>query len=157
MPDTGGGVSGGNDWLTYVKQGKAFFGGTRQGASVGNFSIVQLFNPVASGVTVLVRQAVTIGEALNDLTIWSDTSARGSLDRNGQNCKFDGSASVAQIRVATVAASVGTSILHFQPLANTAVPIGYDWFALLPAGYGVDMYYNAVNLAMGAFFQWAEY
>jgi hypothetical protein len=154
--DIGLGFTQNIDWLYELRNLRAFVGMVKVGASVGNFSLVQLFNPVGSGITIVVR-AIIISAAATDLyTINRDNVARASLNRVGFNLDGNGADAVGQIRFETPVGVVGSRLAQWRILANTSWIVSPDWMGKLNAGNGITINGETTNQEMLATFFWSE-
>jgi len=150
-------VTASEKWLTYIQAGQAFAGTFLNPGLAGNFSIVQLFNPVASGKTVLVRRVVASLGATSQMLIAIFNTALTTDQGAAQNLLVGGAASVAHIRSVQQAGQVGTSITTLDLNVGSPQYLGPDWLCQLPAGTGIVVQAGAVAIEVGAGFYWAEF
>jgi hypothetical protein len=145
-----------DQWLTYLKAGQSFAGGTAIGPVAGQLSHVQLFNPAASGKTLYVRNLFFDISATMSVHLNIDNTQRATDVGTGINLLSGGAASVAHIRRETNAAEQGTVFNQWSPLANTVIKPYSDWIIILAAGQGLTLVGLTVNTTLEAAFQWAE-
>jgi hypothetical protein len=145
-----------DQWYAQIRAGKAFRFGADLAASVGNYSLVELWNPAASGVTVLahsVRASNTTGgrveSSLHNAALVTDLGA-------GRNMLFGGAASVALLRTAQPAAWVGTVIDYLAALNPGWQDWANNWACQIPSGLGLIIGSYAVNQGMNVSFDWIE-
>jgi hypothetical protein len=144
-------------WLSELRAGRCFARGTNLAASVGNFSEVQLFNPVASGITLAVK-AINFGSATaGSINIRSYNTALATLVGTGFNLQSGGTAALGEIRTATPVAEDGTFIGPIPAGAGAAVPVDLGWFIELGAGEGVLCNHGTANTGITIFYLWREF
>lgn len=143
-------------WLSEIRTGRAFTLGASLGPTAANNSHVQLFNPVASGIVVLVR-VVICGPTVNDLILLRQhNTALTTLTGNGINLLSGAAASVAEVRTLDNAGLLGTNMGGFRVLANSSQQFGPDWLFELGAGEGLAIVPFTVNNGCAASFAWLE-
>ena len=155
--DTGLPVAQNIDWLYYLRQGKCFFGGTTLAASVGNVSIVQLFNPVASGLTILLRMYSMSVDVAGAVVTGEYNVALTTNAGNVGPLLFGGAAPVGQIRTQNPVGNLGGTRWPIDLLASTVFVTQPDWYALLPAGQGFNLQTLATNTRLRVGVLWAEF
>lgn len=143
-------------WFTEIRRGRGFVGGVFNGASAGNFSEIQLRNPAASGVTLLVRDIVLTVSATNHIDLRDHDAALATLGATGTNLLKGAAAANGQVRTATPAARDGTVILSFRLAGDTPLRPVPDWLFELGAGEGFLFTPNVVNVGLTATFAWIE-
>jgi len=144
-------------WLAEVRAGRCFARGTNLSASVGNFSEVQLFNPIGSGKTVAIK-AISFGSATaGSINIRSFNTALATLIGNGLNLQSGNTAGAGELRTATPAAEDGTFIGPITTGAGVASPVDLGWFFELEPGEGVLCNHFAVNTGITIFYLWREF
>src|SRR2546427_3972668 len=135
--DVGTGLQLNIDWLYMLRSGKAFAAGTAQAASVGNLTEIQLFNPVASGVTIIVHRILMSRPTQGDLEVRSHNAALATLVNVGRNLAFFGTAGKGELRTATPVAADGTILWNVTLLADTVYPWTAEGFAVMDPGEGI--------------------
>jgi len=143
-------------WLSELRAGRTFGGTGLVAALAANVSIVQLFNPVGSLVTVIVK-LITVNiqvQVSGGVTLYN--TALTTLVGNGANLLNGGANSVAEVRTIQTGGALGTFIASYDLIANTPIVFGGDWLVELGAGEGVTFQPGAVNFASRASFLWME-
>lgn len=143
-------------WLASLRAQGCFLGSAFLAASVGNFSHVQLFNPAASGKTLLLRGLVGGSPSATQISINSYNTALTTLFGAGLNGLMGGAAGVAELRTQTNAAELGTTFGRFRVLAGDSRSLSAEWIAEIPEGKGVLLSGGAVNIHVDASFTWEE-
>lgn len=144
-------------WLNELRAGRAFARTEGLGASVGNNSHVQLFNPAASGVTIIVYVLELSLAATGQFEITLYNTALTNLTGVGINLLNGGAAALGQLRWANNAGVLGTRHSTGLLLANTPFSEPVRWCAELGAGEGVVVVPAAVNTGMNATIYWVEF
>lgn len=143
-------------WLAEIRAGRAFYRGGSRGASVGNFSEVQLLNPAGSGVNVNVFRALISTDVAGTVGFRRHDTALGTLDGTGFNLLEGAAASVSEIRTANPGAQSGTERFRIAiPAAEFRLVIE-QWLVELGPGEGVLFSKNTVNQEMQGVFFWME-
>ncbi len=143
-------------WLDNLRRALSFAGGRLVSALAANFSEVQLINPAASGVVVLVYKAnvgapagVTVQLRSHGANLTTDAGA-------GTNLDIGGAAAASHVRTDQVGAASGALISELHRPTNTDVDRFPLWLAQLDAGEGIVITTDAVNQAVSAEFFWVE-
>ncbi len=150
-------VTASEKWLTYIQAGQAFAMQALQGAVAAANSHVQLFNPAASGKTVLVRRVMVSSSLVDQLDLTLYNTALVTDAGAGVNLLSGSAAGVAHVRQTTNAGILGTIFHSFQNPANTPALLGPDWLCQLPAGTGLIYTAATVNQPIVCTFYWAEF
>jgi hypothetical protein len=145
------------DWLYEVRNSRGFTYAAAVGPVVGNFSHVQLFNPVASPVTMLVRLVVAALLTTGTLLTRTFAAALAGAPAAGVNLNLGAAAGSGVIRVENNVGILGTYIGELPLLANTPLQTAPDWYFMLGAGEGVGFVPAAVNVGVAATFFWVEF
>ena len=143
-------------WLAAVQAGTAFGMFGSQNAVAAQFSHVQLFNPVASGKTALVRAIIVATGAAGAAGFNIDNTARAVDGGAGINLINGGAAGVCHVRTEANAGVQGTQFGSVLTLASVSVVLPIEWFMQLAPGQGLTMYATAVNVQLVASFFWVE-
>lgn len=143
-------------WLSEVRAGRAFILGGTQPAVAASFSEVQLFNPVGSGVQVLIRALTTTVNVATGVSLREFNTGLATLVSAGRNLLQGGAVSVAELRRAAPAAQDGTLAAGFDVDANISRDISQEWLYELGAGEGVLLAHDTVNAQLKAIFMWRE-
>jgi hypothetical protein len=143
-------------WLDALRDGRAFAKSAFVGALAGNFSEVQLKNPAASGVAVLLfRSNVVVGAGGNmvmrhhEADLVTDTGT-------GVNLLAAGAVSAAHFRTAQVAAMDGTQIISVDPTVQNFSQGLPSWLVEIAPGEGAVFTTGAVNVNIGVAVFWLE-
>lgn len=143
-------------WFSELRAGRCFARGATVAASVGNFSEVQLFNTLISGVQILVYKALGSTATANAMQLRFHNASLATLSGVGINLHDSPASGVGELRTANPAALDGTA---FQVLHSINFdPIGGDmtWVAELDPGDGILITSNIVNEAIAGTFYWNE-
>jgi hypothetical protein len=144
-------------WLSEVRAGRCFARGANLAASVGNFSEVQVFNPIASGKTIAIK-AINFGSATaGSINIRTFNTALATLVGTGFNLQSGGAAGVGELRTATPAAEDGAFIGPIPAGAGSAVPVDLGWFIELDQGEGILCNHGTANTGITIFYLWREF
>ncbi len=143
-------------WLDEIRAGRAFSRGAFLGASVGNVSMVQLFNPVGSGVNVIVRLLIVSVDATGFAQVYQYNTPLTNDSGAGVNLLSGGAAGQAHVRNQVNAVSLGTLLHNIPILANTPIIPVADWFMELGPGEGVHVHTALQNVGTSGNFQWLE-
>ena len=143
-------------WLNEIRAGRGFVHSVRLAASVGNNGHVQLFNPAASGITVLVKRLShsSGGAPLAHMTQHNTelTTDAGA----GVNLLSGGGAAAAHLRSVDNSGVLGTIIGNHEIPATTPLLWFDDWFMELGEGEGLVAVNGSVNVSINATFFWIE-
>ncbi len=140
-----------------IRAGRAFMHFGNVAVLAGNFSTVQLFNPLGSGKTLIVQWvssysvtgAVEMRLGKHDIALTTDQGT-------GQNMRSGGANSVAHVRVEQSAAAKGTSYGALQHQAGDSVIWSTPWAIELPDATGLVVAPTIVAAACVATFMWIE-
>jgi len=143
-------------WLSELRAGRCF-GGTGSIASVAAQNAhVQIFNPIASGITVLVRNLWADPFTASTIVVTHYNTALANLSTTTVNLLSGGAAPVAEIRAANNAGLLG-SIFFGQAFPPSLVQqVAADWVTELGPGEGLTFALVTVNIALEVSFQWNE-
>lgn len=148
---------------TLVQQ--SFHAGGLSGALALNTSHVQLFNPIASNLLIVV-QSIRITTAIGNggVVLSEHGTALTNLDRNGRN-KFIGAApAIGEVRNQQQVAPLGTIIMALErddAQGLTGAPIDLIFDAnedpmIIPEGNGILVRTLTLDEQIRAYFQWVE-
>lgn len=140
-----------------VLANSAFMGADYVAASVGNFSITQLWNPVGSEKNVFIEQ-IFIGCSSNTGISISKHNAELTIAGTSQpiSKNISGSAGIALIKNQTNVAYLGTVMGSISILASTTFQYKFTEPLLLNPGYGMMINPTNVNMDIRATFEFFE-
>lgn len=144
-------------WLAAVQAGTAFSQNASQNAVAAQFSHIQLFNPAASGKTVLLRAVLASTGAAAAVGFSMDNVQRTTDAGAGVNLLDGAAASVAHLRQETNAALQGTQFGSVLTAAGVPLIIPIEWFAQLAPGQGLSTFATVVNVQLVTWFMWIEF
>jgi len=143
-----------------VRAGQAFIADAAVAPSAGNLNQSQLFNPAASPIVIYVDKVrfVDFTAADSFLLVQQNTQlAGGGAVTNGLNKNVGGAASQGQIKSQNVAAFTGTVMDERRAnTAGTEVQWELKPAVRLPAGQGLHVASQVVNVNTFASFEWRE-
>mgnify|MGYP001590096182 CR=1 FL=1 len=145
------------DWLYELRNGRAYQGYATQAAVAAQYPHVQLFNPAASGKTIIVRLAKVFSTALQNIHQRLYDTALATNQANVQNLLSGGAAAVGQTRSATDVAILGTAFGNFGAVADESRDLFGEWVCVLAAAQGFLVNGATVNTQLSATFQWVEF
>lgn len=141
-----------------IRNGRAFGGSTHRGAILANHSHVQLWNPVGSGKTAIVRAFNGSHDTAGRIVVASASIALNALSGNAPvNLLFGGVASLLELRTEVNVAALGNQIFNEFVAANDALRSTHDYFCLLGQGTGLTLLELSTNIALSAWWQWVEF
>lgn len=143
-------------WLNEIRAGRAFAAGTTFGADPGENSHVQVFNPAASGITVIMRRALINGGVDSMYEIATHNVALTTLIGQGVNMLSGGGASLAEWRSQSIAGLSGTQFGRVSLLAETTFEMMKDWQIELGEGEGVLIRQLIVAQNVRVTMEWIE-
>lgn len=143
-------------WLAEIRAGRAFTAGATVAASVGNFSELQLTNPLGSSVRVIIRAAILSVGAATRVQVRTHNPALVTFVKGGTNLLSGASAGQGQLRSAIAAVQDGTIVGEIDMLAATPFSVVPEWYFELPAQTGVLVVPSLVNTSVSALFMWRE-
>ena len=143
-------------WLNEIRAGRAFTRGGTQLAVGGEFSHLQLFNPVGSGVTILVHRAQAAVNSTNITSYRILNVSTGALVGVGVNLLSGQAAGVGQVRSFSNVALQGTQARILQVNQVDFLDWVKDWDFELGAGEGIALAVDAVNVRIDAYLDWIE-
>ena len=144
-------------WLNEIRAGRAFTFVGRIGPTAANFSHVQLVNPAASGITVVVY-AIKTGDNVNaEIEVRTHNAELTNDIGAGVNLLSGGAAAAAHIRTEDNVALQGTLIERFPLLAGTPHEIVSGWHMELGAGEGLLIVPDGSNQRCFGNFRWIEF
>lgn len=143
-------------WLAELRAGRCFGLGGSLGASVGNYSRWQLFNPAGSAITVVVRAMWVSSDADGRIILAQYDTALASTSGSGLNLLRGGAASVAALRYSQTGANLGLGQGELHVLANTPFQAAPEWIVELGAAEGILIETYGTNRALSSMYFWNE-
>ena len=131
----------------------SFIGGTQSPAVSGQNSRIQLFNPVASGINVILLRFRARSAAGNQTVVRPTTTPLTTLTTDTFNKLVSANAITpkAEIRIDSVAnAGGGSKQEGIIEIIGTDVPV------LIAPGFGVNLEGVVKNTEVGAEYEWLE-
>lgn len=154
---------GGNrqDFFLNTLQQRAFIAATQTGPVAGQYSHVQLWNPAASGVLVILTGIDTFVDAVAKTyyQFRRHNVAMAGFFGSGFNKYLGGVVSSATIQIESNAVLLGTTMFfkerileagNFKQIFKLTDPI------MIPAGYGLASVPSTVNVENSTIFEWIE-
>lgn len=151
-----------SEWANHLRNDRAFQFQTSQTGAAGQVGTVQLFNPAASAVDVLVFGAWGRLSVAGNLDVGFDGVAAATFVLNGRNLRAGGAASVAEIRRSSTVVEPGTLFTTHRADGTSVYAAGggkdteSGLVCILPPGQGLDFTTNNVAVETWALFRWAE-
>jgi len=133
-------------WYANLRGGRCFVRGVNLVASPGNFSEIQILNPVGSGVQAIVRAFIPSQGANSNMESRRFDTALVTDVGTLFNLLAGGAASACHLRTAQPAAADGTLLTTFSLLATTPFQPAPDWFTELSPGQGVILVPGGANI-----------
>lgn len=144
-------------WYRQIGNSQAFCRAYSNPASAGNRNQIQLFNPAASSVTVVVRLMFIGSTTAQEIDVNQDNTAATNLLSTGINLNSGAAAATAQVRYANPAGEPGTTLCVYELVANQSILAVPDWFIQLGAGEGVSVVALTTNTQLACTFMWTEF
>lgn len=143
-------------WLEEIRAGRAFVRGGERSEVGGQFAHIQLINPAASGITVIVYSAISDLSAGDRTHLVTHNAQLTGLIGLGVNLLSGGNAGAGMVRSENNAVAQGTSIA--LRIATSSFPIEWfpGWGFELGEGEGILLRAGLVNTRIGATFKWIE-
>lgn len=134
----------------------SFFALSEQLATAGQYSINQLWNPLASGKNVFIEQILMSSLTASMMTIKGSTAAIGSAS-SGTPKKINGTSSVSELRnLASATAPTGNAMSVFYMAANGITQIKFAEPMQLVPGTGLVVYAQTQNTTIDTTFEFFE-
>src|SRR5262249_1247098 len=146
-----------DQWLAFLQQGKAFSKGGVSTGAPGQFPHAQLFNPAASGKTVIVHGLIVDTSGVFAVHFNVDNVARATDAGAGVNMLSGGAAGVAHFRTESNAAEQGAVFNSFSPPTQTPIQPYFGWFFQMTAGQGLTLVGVAAAVGIEVNFPWAGF
>jgi hypothetical protein len=144
------------DWAYYLRQGKAFSAIGAQTAVGGQNSHVQLWNPAASGVVLLVYNLTIATPAAGFVFGGTYNAALTTQNNQGRNLLLGGANGVCYTRTQSNAGGLPFNAKMYAVPANTNTLPPLPWICVVPQGQGLTFYHNTVNVELDLEFTWVE-
>ena len=143
-------------WLNEIRNGRAFGIAAQVGGVAGEYSHLQIMNPVASGVTILIRRCQVCSVSGGGLEAYMYDTPLTNLNSTCLNLLRGAANSVGQLRNQSNAAQLGTLYKRIRTLADDTYDIMAEWDVELGAGEGVLVVPSDVNKQLSATFEFVE-
>lgn len=135
-----------------------FWGGSSVAAVASQYGHVQLFNPAASGVLVIVKAVrASVGAAVTgqiSLSLY-DTALSTNVGTVA-NMYSGEAASAAQVRTATDASELGSAVDFGERASEDNLWIDCSPGLVIPANKGVLVVSSTVNISVFGYFKFRE-
>lgn len=139
-----------------TREGIAYWGGTASAIGAADFSHVQLWNPAGSG-RILVLETLQISVDSGSVALRRHTAALANLATAPANKFLGGAAGVGEVRHQANASAIGTSFNGSVGASFGQSPINFlNRPVIIPAGHGLIVSHNTVNINTRAMFEWLE-
>lgn len=143
-------------WLSYIKANQAYMGWENLPASIGNFSHIQLMNPLGSLVNLLVYTFFTSLGSVGDIQLRRYDIALANMSNSPVNLLDGSQAGAGQIRNVQNAAPLGTQQGVLNTSAGRGSPFTANWLCELTPGKGILVVRDSANVGIEATVCWAE-
>ena len=143
-------------WLAEIRSGRAFTRGGFSGPTAATLSHLQLFNPAASGVTIIIRAVIVAVSATGLVAIVTHNTALTTLVGAGVNLLAGGAAGLGELRSLDNAVQLGTIADRLSLIADTPSDVVPEWFFELGAGEGILVNSENANVRTIATYHWIE-
>jgi len=131
--------------LTRTLGGVAFAFAAGTGPVAGQYSHVQLWNPVGSGKRIVVSSIVGHGNPANNMQVRTHSVALATLVGNPISKLAGGAGSVMEVRTENNAAALGGTLLGFFVNGSNSFQLPLVEPIVLPPGRGVIVAGTTVN------------
>lgn len=133
----------------------AFYGSTSTGATVGQYSVIQLINPTGGNKDLIVTSVSCVTSANQSVQVRAVDQLIGVVDSNFPNAISKGGVgvSVGQIRYGTVPSVVGVRLLHWYAEASKFNRLQFVEPIVLKPGKGVAIHSVIQNTDLLANFE----
>ena len=144
-------------WFNDLRNGRCFAGYGPSSPTVGEYSHAQLYNPVGSGVNLLVRSCrfQPTGGSSNARLSRYDT-AMATLCSTVKNLLASGGAPRGEIRTSTNIAEIGSSFMTFAAPATAPQEFLDTWTHEIPPGKGLSINVTQTGIGVIGNFIWSE-
>lgn len=139
-----------------VDTGGAFENGQTVVALAANVSQIQLLNPVASGITVLVDSFSASLSLAGEIAWGRLDTALAVLTAEQSNKKIGAANKVAQVRIANNPIRQGSVLARRRLAANITTTKGFKYPIELTPGIGFIIETVAVNVTLSSELDWRE-
>ena len=139
-----------------VNAGKGFFGTAIQQAVASTYSCVQLYNPVSSGVTIMVDRIVASTLSAAQVAVRTYSTALTTKVTDVTNIRVGQSDGQGEIRRNNEGSIPGTGVLLVQLGANAPFQFELDYPFQLDEGEGILVCSHDVQITLLTAFQSRE-
>lgn len=143
--------------LARTDAGIAFFGVTLPGAAAANYSAAQLWNPITSGVALVLTSLTVSSSVASVMQLSTFASAFSQIDGTNPNgtCKKAGAAvSKAEIRFDRLPALTGSRLHQLSISPNLSCRLQLIEPILLAPGYGAHVMQTVPNTDLTVNFEY---
>jgi hypothetical protein len=139
-----------------VNEGLSYSFGTNVAAVAAEFSVIQLWNPDASGVDIMIDRITVTSIVSTFITMRRQTAAEASKVGDWKSTKLDAADGNGELRYDSVAAVAGTTIDSIFVLANSPYDFELEYPVLIPENYGLGIVCQTVNQPLYVSFRGRE-
>lgn len=143
-------------WLNELRAGRAYGGQADTSGVAANITFNQLFNPAASGKTLLVYRVVASMGTQGVILLGRYDTPIGTPSVTPENLLIDGAAGVGAVREGNTGGLVGTAITEQRIDPFTPVVLADRWGFQVPAGRGLIIEPTTVNVDLTSSWWWVE-
>lgn len=143
-------------WLEQLRRGRAFGGGSNGAQVVGEVPLIQILNPAASGVTIILHRVVIQTTTAQQVNLQLSNTALATLQQQGVNLRAGSAAGLGAVRTASAVGAPGTLVNFYLIPVSQAVDLAVESLVELDAGEGVVIAGQTANTVVGAQFFWVE-
>ena len=145
-----------DQWYAQIRASRAFVLGGAQASVGGQYGHVQILNPAATGVNVIVYSILAGKTTAGAILVHRYDTALATLIGQGVNLLAGGAAGLAAVRSGSNAAQLGTQMVEATSAAMAFVPIMPGWSVQLGPTQGIVVLTDIVNERVTATFEWIE-
>lgn len=139
--------------------GGMFSGGPSAGATAGQFSYAQLWNPAGTGKNLIVIQSAGSTPVATPIS-WVITNTAAATDQSAANLsnkKVGGASGVGQVRIGSTPVLPTVGFLRTSyAAANVEIPWAIKGSIVIPPNSGIGVINNIANTQVAANFEWFE-
>lgn len=144
------------DWLSIVRAGFGFIGGTDRGSGAGLLPHVQLLNPAGSGRTALVRRVFVSTDSTQQVDLRRHDTPLTNLVISVFNLDLSGATGVCTVRDQTNGVALGTALITKFAGANTQLEFLKEGWLQMGPGEAIVCLGRIGTSTISAAFELAE-